>query len=95
MPAYSFESVKDGDVTSVVTPKPRAMPRVSVVLPTPTSPSSSIITGALSVRPSFSPYLSISVSEWTNMNIFYHILEIYLWLNEVGMSNLCAVLKYK
>ena len=79
--------VKDGDVTSAVTPKPRAMPRVSVVLPTPTSPSNSIITGALSVRPRFSPYLSISVSEWTNMNIFYHILEIYLWLTQVNPSS--------
>ena len=72
------EIVKDGEVTASLMPRPLARPRVKVVLPAPTSPSSSITSGADNDLAIFSPNSNICCSELTNMTIFYHIFGNYL-----------------
>lgn len=66
--------VKLGLVMGSVMPRPRARPRVKVVLPVPTSPTSSItrVLGPVSRLAKFLPKSSIACSEVICIEQLYH-----------------------
>lgn len=61
--AYDLEMVKLGLVTGSVMPSPVARPRTKVVLPAPTSPTSSIIMDDSILLAKLAPQSNISCSE--------------------------------